>query len=160
MMQEVWKSPPSIGIPWLEVSNLGNVRRVDHIQMVVRTGKNLMRRIKGRLLKPSKDTRGRYMIGVGQGGEHKLKLLHILVAECFVENPNPKKFSMVFFKDGNQSNCRAENLYFGSIKTKGENQSKNIKKVIPIGLFRLGEETPFKTFRSIREYADSVGISR
>lgn len=160
MMQEVWKSPPSIGKPWLEVSNLGRVRRVDRLQPVFRMGKHQTRLIKGRLLKPSKDTRGRYMIGIGTGGEHKIKLLLILVAECFVENPNPKKLNMVFFKDENRSNCRADNLCWGSIVNYGENLSKNCKMKIPVGLFRPGAYDPFKTFKSIKDFADSVGYSK
>lgn len=100
------------------------------------------------------------MVGIGTGGEHKLKLLHILVAECFVENPNPKKLNMVFFKDDNRSNCRADNLQWGSISTYGENLSKNCKMKIPVGLFRPGAYNPFKTFQSIQDFADAVGYSK
>lgn len=32
------------------------------------------------------------------------------VAELFIENPNPKEYKFVDYKDGNRDNCRADNL--------------------------------------------------
>ena len=43
----------------------------------------------------------------------KAFFVHRLVAECFVKNQNPEKYNYVFFKNGDSSDCRAENLQWG-----------------------------------------------
>lgn len=46
-------------------------------------------------------------------GKWKRYCKHRLVAKAFVENPNPQAFTRVHFKNGDRSDCRAENLYWG-----------------------------------------------
>jgi hypothetical protein len=44
------------------------------------------------------------------GKTPKLLKIHRLMAEAFVHNPNPEKFTIVNHKDGNKLNCAVENL--------------------------------------------------
>lgn len=115
--EESWKSPPSLDKWWVEVSSLGRVRTLDHEEVFERQGETVKRRCMGKMLKPVKDTRGRFQIYVGK--PQRLYLVHRLVAECFVANPNPQDFDMVFFKNKDVGDCRASNLEWGNKGWKG-----------------------------------------
>lgn len=116
---ERWKSPTSINCPRVEVSNLGRVRTVPYERCYTRLGVPRTAKYKGRIFKCMKDSRGRRIIGGGiikKSMNGRCMLVHRLVAECFVRNPKPKEYDMVFFKDGDVGNCRASNLEWGSRK--------------------------------------------
>ena len=130
---EVWKSPPSLGKWWVEVSNLGRVRTLPHKIKFVVKGRSIERKELGRVLKLGKDTRGRYMVFFSGVGDRTGLLVHRLVAECFVSNPNPRSYNYVFFKNGNISDCRAENLQWGDIRDKSWlMRGKRTKHIIQI----------------------------
>lgn len=46
------------------------------------------------------------------------------VATLFVENPNPEKYKLIDYKDGNQNNCRADNLIWVEHKFAYNNKPK------------------------------------
>ena len=114
--KEIWKSPPSLNCQRVEVSNLGRVRTLPYYRSFIRLGVPINIKCNGRIFKCGKDSRGRRFIG---GGTLKKSLygkgflVHRLVAECFVPNPKPKEYDMVFFKDGDVGNCNASNLEWG-----------------------------------------------
>lgn len=115
-VREVWKSPPSLDCPRMEVSNLGRVRTKPYVRHFLRFGEPVTYRCEGRVLKCAKDTRGRYFLQgscIKTSMKGRTFLLHRLVAECFVKNPKPDEYDMVFFKDGDLGNCKAENLVWG-----------------------------------------------
>lgn len=139
---EVWKSPPSLGKWWVEVSNLGRVRTLPHKIKFVVKGRHIERIEPGRIRKLGKDTRGRYIL-IFPGVGHLIGLLvHRLVAECFVSNPTPRSYNYVFFKNGNISDCRAENLQWGDIRDKSwlmeEKRTKHLIQIYDNGEF-VGE---------------------
>ena len=70
--KEIWKSPPSLNKWWVEVSNLGRVRTLDHESTFTRFSKKQCRISYGRIKKLSKDTRGRYQVEI----DKKMKLVH------------------------------------------------------------------------------------
>ena len=117
--KEIWKSPPSIDCRRVEVSNFGRVRTTDYVRSFQRLGKEANNKYKGKLIKGFRDPRGRWML---MGGTIKKELsgkgilIHRLVAECFVPNPKPEEYNMVFFKDRDVGNCRADNLVWGCRK--------------------------------------------
>lgn len=157
---EIWKSPPSIRCRRIEVSNFGRVRSVDFVTDFIRLGDRVTRRIKGKILNPCKDTRGRYFLNgstiekryIGRGF-----LVHRLVAECFVPNPNPRKFKFVFFKDGDISNCRYDNLVWGSKAEKYE-RMRGMNSLFRIQV--LSEGTLLGEFSGTSEVARFIGTSK
>ena len=52
---EVWKSPPSLDCPRMEVSNLGRVRTIPYVRHFLRFGEPRTCRIEGRVIKCAKD---------------------------------------------------------------------------------------------------------
>lgn len=85
----------SIGYKNYAISNMGNIKNEKT----------------GRILKPFLSSGGYYQINLGinkETGVQYLPLIHRLVAEAFV--PNPQGLSVVDHIDGNRLNCRADNL--------------------------------------------------
>ena len=127
--KEIWKSPPSLNRPWVEVSNLGRVRTLDHIEECFIEGKMVKRKREGKIREICCDTKGRPEIQFHffpQGSdkkENKGYLIHRLVAECFVKNPYPKDYKYVYNKDGDPTNCKAENLVWGNRENKSKRQT-------------------------------------
>lgn len=102
-MVEIWKAV--VGHEGLyEVSNLGNVRRLP-TEGTVGTG-NYAR--DGRILKSRKNNKGYSLVDLWSNGKREQKLVHRLVAEAFI--PNPDNLPEVNHKDENPSNCCLNNL--------------------------------------------------
>jgi hypothetical protein len=66
-IEEIWKSPPSLDMPWVEVSNLGRIRTLDHKCLFSRMGKKQMRQRKGRIRKLFTKKRPRKMPDLQSG---------------------------------------------------------------------------------------------
>ena len=135
-IEEIWKSPPSLDMPWVEVSNLGRIRTLDHKCLFSRMGKKQMRQRKGRIRKLCTDSRGRpamTFFSRGVIGERIIigRLLRSLVAECFLPDYSPDLY--VFYKNSDISDCRAENLRMGTKKERyaisGAASSTNVVEV-------------------------------
>lgn len=131
--REIWKSPPSLNKWWVEVSNLGRVRTLPHKSKFTLRGQQIERKEPGRIRKASRDTRGRFQVFLHDEVSSKAFFIHRLVAECFVKNQNPEKYNYVFFKNGDISDCRAENLQWGDENDKAWlREGKHIKNLIRI----------------------------
>ena len=102
---EIWKKAK--GFEDYEVSNLGRVRSIERV-VSYKGGSPRLR--KGRLLKPWKYNRGYLMVSLWQDGCRTHKSIHRLVAQAFVENPNPALWTQINHIDENPSNNRADNL--------------------------------------------------
>lgn len=106
-MKEIWKDIPEYeGL--YQVSNLGNVKSLDHIK---RNGKydNKKCLSKGKILKPAiqKDS-GYIFVSLSKDGKTKGYRVHRLVALCFIDNPN--NLRCVNHKDENKANNKIDNL--------------------------------------------------
>lgn len=103
-MEEIWKDIKGFeGI--YQISNLGNVKSYDkHIK----NGNGYAVR-KGKQLKPNLTKGGYYSVHlyIGQR-KREPKLIHRLVAEQFL--PNPNNYPQVNHKDENKLNNRVDNL--------------------------------------------------
>lgn len=90
-----------------EVSNLGRVKSLDYR----RTGKE-------RILKPGRHSKKSgntyYQVHLYKGGKMNVKLVHRLVAEAFI--PNPDNLPEVNHKDENKFNNCVENLEWCTAK--------------------------------------------
>lgn len=125
---------------YYEISNLGNVRSTSY---------------KGtRILKPSITKRGylNVILCVNQRKEHKL--VHRLVAEAFLENPN--NFKTVNHKDENKLNNTVENLEwlsqennnrYSNTKMLTEEQVRQIPIMIENGYTQLDIANSFNVSR-------------
>lgn len=100
---EVWKSIPNY--EEYEVSNLGRVKRLAYDKNVCNGGRQ---HCDERILKPQKRKRGYQAVMLFKCGKGKSFLVHRLVAEFFV--PNPNGYPQVNHKDENPSNNEATNL--------------------------------------------------
>lgn len=129
-MQEIWKDISNYeGL--YQVSNLGNVRSLDHIRI---NGKSEDRKClqKGRMLKPAVQSIGYKFVVLSKNGKTKGYRVHRLVVETFI--PNPNGYECINHKDENKLNNNVENLEWCTISynnqygTKKERQTKSIQK--------------------------------
>lgn len=86
-----------------QVSNLGRVRSLDY---KVKNGHG-WRSVRGQILKPFKTWNGYLEITIG-GKNHKHFMVHRLVAEAFI--PNPDNLPIINHKDENKTNNHVDNL--------------------------------------------------
>lgn len=101
---EIWKSHPEYA--GIEVSTLGRVRTLDKM---VRNGSGT-RSLKGRVLKQFENHDGYMQIAFSVNGKVVSKLVHRLVAQTFL--PNPDNLPMVNHKSCIRDDNRVENLEF------------------------------------------------
>lgn len=87
-----------------EISDLGQIRSVDRLVINPKKG---IRRVAGRVLKPS-ICKGYYYLILCKEGKKKFSQIHILVASHYV--PNPENKPEVNHKDGNKLNNAANNV--------------------------------------------------
>lgn len=103
-MNEEWR--PIEGYEGLyEVSNTGRVRSLD---MYVKIGYGSYRLHKGKVLSPGKNKDGYLLINLHCNEKNKKCLVHRLVAQAFI--PNPDNLPQVNHKDEDKLNNRVENL--------------------------------------------------
>lgn len=98
---EIWKDV--IGyIGLYQVSNKGNVKSLDMVLPYNRYGKQTQRIRKGKILTLTKVKNGYLRVIMSNNGKHKLNLVHRLVAQAFIPNPNN-------YKEVNHINCDKTN---------------------------------------------------
>ena len=103
-MSEIWK--PIIETEGkYEISNWGNVRGVDRYARVCGNGRRL---VKGKMIKPCRCTNGYLTLNASMGNKTLHLLIHRLVAQYFI--PNPNKYPEVNHKDENPENNHVDNL--------------------------------------------------
>jgi hypothetical protein len=118
-MEEVYKDVLDYE-GFYQVSNLGNVKSLERKVPF----KNSFKKLKERILKPSKDGRGYYKVSLAKNGINKTKLVHQLVAVAFL-NHKPDGYKIVVDHiDSNPLNNNLKNLQLISQR---ENLSKDKK---------------------------------
>lgn len=105
-------------------SNFGRVRSVDRW---VKSKSGSVRLCKGRILKPSTDKNGYLKVDLWKNNKQKIHLVHRLVAEAFL--PNPDNLQEVNHKDENKQNNNVENLEWCD-RTYNVNYGTAIEKMI------------------------------
>ena len=128
-MQEIWKDIHGYN-GYYQVSNLGRVKSVDRV--VLSSGFEQHRREK--ILKQPKQTTGYSTVNLCVDNIRKRFLVHRLVAEAFI--PNPDNMPHINHKDENKRNNCVENLewcdpkYNNNYGTFKERISKSKKKPV------------------------------
>lgn len=114
MKNELWKSINGYDGLY-EVSNLGNIRSIDRtIIQKNRWGNDNMRcHKKGKLIKKQKHRCGYLSVGLAKQGKVKTFLVHRLVAEAFIPNPDNKE--TVNHINENKKDNRVENLEWATL---------------------------------------------
>jgi hypothetical protein len=113
-VKEVWKSIPGFEGSY-EVSNLGRVRSLARVIMQKsRCGREYVKRVPARILRPGRKTSGHVSVVLGRkGGSHDI---HILVLETFI-GPCPNGMECRH-KNGDPADNKLSNLVWG---TRGDN---------------------------------------
>ena len=107
-MQEIWKPIPGYESLY-EVSNLGRVRSLDrYVRGVTKSGTECLRFRLGQIRAPQHHRRGYRTVALSKGPVVRTVLIHRLVAEAFV--PNPNCLPDVNHVDADKANNSAANL--------------------------------------------------
>ena len=114
---EIWKDV--VGYEGMyQVSNLGNIKSLDRVVELKSknqfTGFTTLRPTKGKNISKVVNTKGYYQIALYKNGVMKNKLLHRLIAEAFL--PNPENKPTVNHIDGNKLNDNLDNLEWATSK--------------------------------------------
>lgn len=104
MDEEIWKDIEGYEGLYM-VSNLGRVKSLNYN----RTGKE-------KILKPQKNSKGRFQVSLCKNRKQVKRQVHSLVLESFVPNPDPENLTECNHKDENPENCIVSNLEWISHK--------------------------------------------
>lgn len=114
-MEEIFKSVKNYE-EFYQVSNLGRVKSNDRQRFGVGGS---IRNCKGKILKASPNQSGHLLVNLYDSeGKSKKVLVHRLVAEAFIENPN--NLPCVNHKDEDKNNNCVENLEWCTVKYNNE----------------------------------------
>lgn len=105
---EQWKAIPGFE-GYYEASTLGNIRSVSRKVIIHGASGDYERSLKSKPMTPLPDGKGYYlMVELSRDGRSKRYLIHRLVAQTFIENP--ESLPEVNHKDENKRNNRVDNL--------------------------------------------------
>ena len=112
-----------------EVSSYGRVKSLERYD-------RFNRKIVSKILKPSYNTSGYYIVRLCNNGFMKSKLVHRLVAQTFI--PNPNNLPIINHKDEDKLNNRVDNLEWCDSKYNnnyGTSQQRRIQTNINNGKY-------------------------
>lgn len=163
LKDEIWRDISGYGNKY-QVSSHGRIRSKPYTHTYVRkdTGTSCTRQYGYKIMKSSDSIVGYYQIDLCVDGVVSTKLVHRLVAQAFV--PNPDNLPWVNHKDLNKRNNHYTNLEWTTEK-------ENVDHAIRTGAFKYpekGKRPPprriycielDKTFNSVKEAAEAIGSS-
>lgn len=156
-MQEIWKDIPNFEDSY-QVSNLGRFRAKER---KVRTFGGAYRTISAGIRKPNKCKNGYYEVFCNRAQKRQVFLLHRLVAQVFI--PNPNNLPEVNHKDEDITNCRADNLewctskYNANYGTRTQRCIENNPQKRPVNQYTKDGRF-IKRWRMINDAARHVGV--
>lgn len=150
-MIEIWK-PIKNYVGLYEVSNLGNVRSIDRIVQSVKNENGI--RLKGKPLKISDRGNGYLFVRLCKDSKYQNLLVHRLVAEVFI--PNPNNLNIINHKDENTYNNCVDNLEWCTQQyNRNYSKTKTLKKVQQYDK----SNSLLNTYSSIKEASEITGIN-
>ncbi len=147
---EIWKDIKGFEGKY-QISNFGNVKNLNYYR------KGIVK-----ILKPIKHNSGYNAINLSFKGKNKQYLIHRLVAETFI--PNPNKYEFVNHKDENKRNNKVENLewctksynaiyYLNFDEKRKEEYAKRFRdKKTGESLSSYTKHIPKKNFEKVNQY--------
>lgn len=157
MTTEIWKDIKGYEGMY-QVSSHGRVKSLDRVIQLVNGGQ---RTLKGKLISPAPHTRGYVQAPLSKDGVTTRFLIHRLVAEAFI--PNPQNKPQVNHKDEVKTNNRLENLeWFTQIEninygTRNQKAKEALSYKVRGICIKTNKEL---IFSSHREAARVLGISQ
>lgn len=152
-MEEIWKDIEGYeGI--YQVSNLGRVKSFD-------TKDKLGRIRTGRVLKPLKHTLGYLNIGLYKNNTVSKKLIHRLVAQSFI--PNPENKPEINHIDEDKTNNNINNLEWSTRKENCNHGTHNerMRKTLSIPILAINLKTGVvEEFYGANECATQLGLNQ
>ena len=148
---EIWKDID--GYPDYMVSNMG---RVKSLERNVVKGKGGLYKIEEKILKSIKKRDGYLQINLSKDGKQKTHLIHRLVAQAFLLNPN--NLVEINHIDEDKTNNRADNLEWCSREYNCNYGTRNERISIPILQFSKTDEF-IKKWDSAREVERELNIA-
>ena len=160
-MNEIWKDIKEYE-GFYQCSNLGRIRSMDRY-ITEHTGKTQFR--KGQIIKPKENKNNGYLqLALNKDSKRKMKYVHILVAETFIENTN--RLETVNHKDGNKLNNCVDNLEWASYSENNKhsydelNRSVSNEGPIPKKVYIIDTHNISLSFySSIAETSQNIGLS-
>lgn len=125
--------PQSWGVEWRDVKGYEGRYKVSELGVIISiphttTTNGIIKFWKFSKLKPMKNINGYYCVKLSDCHRIKRQLIHRIVAEAFVSNPN--KYPCVNHKDENKSNNCAKNLEWCTVRYNNNYGSKNERAAI------------------------------
>ena len=130
-MKEFWKDVKGFEGLYL-ISNLGNCKSLT-ITVIDKNGHK--RHLKGNVLHTNKNSSGYYCYMLTKEGKHYNKLVHRLVAQAFI--PNPDKLPQINHKDEDKSNNVVTNLEWVTSEANMNYGSRPLLYSKPIAQYKL-----------------------
>lgn len=153
---EIWK--PVVGYEGLyEVSNYGRIRSIDRV--VFQQGRNQIYR--GRIMATFINNSGYEAIRLSKGNKKKWMLIHRIVAEAFL--PNPNSLPYVNHKDETKTNNSVDNLEWCSLEYNVNYGTSTRRRSIKMGkrIYAYSLKGEFlATYFSIREAERVTGVKK
>lgn len=110
---------------WLGLYEVSSLGRIKSLPRFIRTNKDKKYLSKEKIMKPSKINSGYLIVTLSYDGYSERKLVHVLVAEAFLDNPN--RYGFVNHDDGDKGNNASTNLQWCT-------RSMNMKHAFENGL--------------------------
>lgn len=118
---EVWKDIE--GYEGLyQVSNIGNIKSLERDVVY---SNSAIHHYEEKLLKPSKIGGGYLQVTLSKDGEAQNVLVHIIIANAFI--PNPNNLPQVGHMDDNKENNTIDNLYWTTAKENNTHNGRHLR---------------------------------
>lgn len=160
MDKEIWKDIKDYEGSY-QCSSFGRVRSLDRY-IEERSGKKQFR--KGQIIKARLNKNGYLQLALNKNSKRKMKYVHILIAETFLENH--EKLETVNHKDGNKLNNNVDNLEWSSYSDNNQHAYDELHRPAtregaspkPVYIIDTYNNNIIQ-FDSIRETVDNIGLS-